>query len=192
MLQEEDQVTGNDMLSLLLFSLLDAANVSSARCDVGAPIFIARKSELPVAVISALPHSMSDQGQPYQSDDIVADPPLPVYRFVTAIKQGCDLWVTYEHGGRGHISVIVEFVRGDTGWRETIPDDQLTNGVPSEVLSVTGPAKSMDKALFLAKACGKKNGASVPSLSKGKLTMMGPQSEMSTLSCIRGCVRTVA
>jgi hypothetical protein len=172
------------VLPLLFFSLLDAANVALARCDTAAPVLIARKSGLPVDVISALPSSMSDRGQAHQSGDIVADAPLPLHRLVTAEKQGCNLWATYEHGGRGHNSVTLKFDQGQTKW-QAISYDHDIDDIQTHVLKIIGSEKSTKRMLITALLCGDKSAMFIPGLRYRVITTTGSQSGEASQSCIR-------
>lgn len=108
----------NAMLALLLVQLSSTASVISSRCDAVAPTQIDRKADLPAEVLAHLPAPMAEHGEEYQAGDVIASPPLPFFRFVVAEQNGCDLWITYEHGGRGHGKLIAKFEHATAGWRQ--------------------------------------------------------------------------
>jgi hypothetical protein len=93
-------------------SLADACPYSSADWTT-----LPSKRDLPPEALAAF-GELADRSEPFQLTDVV--PPgqrLPFSRFVVATAHGCDLFLEYEHGGRGygHETARFQFVDGHWG-----------------------------------------------------------------------------
>lgn len=57
-----------------------------------------RKADLPAGAIEATGVAIAERGEAYQRGDVMVRG-LPLYRFVSATRLGCQLRIAYEHGG---------------------------------------------------------------------------------------------
>lgn len=105
------------MLGIMAMQLAAADVTQATRCDGNQIARFEREADLPHGALSAFGAPMADKDQPFQSSDIVSTPPLPIYRFVHAERQGCRLSITYEHGGRGHGVDQAILIAHGTAWR---------------------------------------------------------------------------
>ncbi len=107
------------MFALSLMQIAAFQIAPATNCVVRKVAQFDRRADLPGGVISAFGAPMAEKGQPFQSGDVVnkSSPPLAIYRFVNAEQRGCELTITYEHGGRGYGVNHARLVYDNSGWR---------------------------------------------------------------------------
>ncbi|WP_206240713.1 hypothetical protein [Novosphingobium terrae] len=81
--------------------LLIALALATASCPYpqDRTIAFASKAEMPQDALKAF-GELAERNQPFNLSDVVEPGDPPMRRFVKAQAQGCDLLLTYEHGGR--------------------------------------------------------------------------------------------
>ena len=106
----------------------------SDSCGVESARSFASKTQLPRGVLDAFGAPIADNGQPFQVGDVRANPPLPIYRFVSAEQRGCTISVVCQYGGRGSGTTAALLVGESLRWRllgNLIYHDRSKSDVPA-------------------------------------------------------------
>lgn len=82
------------MFALVLMQLAASDLSQPTHCTIAKVARFEREADLPNDAMVAFGAPMAEKGQPFQSTDVITTPQLPIYRFIHAEQQGCELIVT--------------------------------------------------------------------------------------------------
>lgn len=86
----------------MLLAMFAAATVAACPYSSTGETVITSKRALPPEALAVF-GPIADKGEPFQmSDALLPGPHPPFSRFISGSARGCELDLTYEHGGRGH------------------------------------------------------------------------------------------
>lgn len=115
-------------------ALLTPSIVPSPVCVTATNLSFYSKAELSSGALEAFAAPIADIGQPFQSGDIVTDPQLPIYRFVSAEQRGCTISIVYQYGGQGSGTTAVSLIGEGSRWRlidNLVYHDQAKSNLPT-------------------------------------------------------------
>ena len=76
-------------------------------------VTMSSKADLPAEAMAAV-GPMAEHDMPFRGGDVVLPDSPPPQRFVSAVGRGCEIILTYEHGGLGH-GFTVKVIRDAEG-----------------------------------------------------------------------------
>ena len=101
----------------MLLAFFAAATVAACPYPNTGDTVVTSKRDLPPEALAAF-GPLADKGEPFQVSDALPPgrPPPPFSRLISASARGCELDLTYEHGGRAHSIQTARFRFANGHW----------------------------------------------------------------------------